>query len=283
MRVHCDKNALIEGLALVGRAVPLRSTMPILECILLRAGENGLFLEANDLEMSIRTAAIPADVDKPGAIALDAKLFTEIIRKMPDDAIRLHINDNGLTECISGRARFKIMGLNGDEFPEMPEIINANGREPLAFPAADLKDMIRQTIFSVAMEDTKPILTGELMQCRDNKLVVVSVDGFRISYRCLALNGDFQDARAVVPGKALNELSRILPASGDISFFFTEKHAVFTCDAFIFISRLLEGEFIRYEQIFSEDFTTLVTIDRLALYNALERACLLQRDNKKAR
>jgi DNA polymerase-3 subunit beta len=281
VRVSCEKNLLIDGLNLVGRAVPARSTMPILECVLLIAEDDGLTLVANDLEMSINTAPIPAEVDEAGSVALEAHLFIEIVRKMPGDYIQIHVENNGMTECRSGRARFKIMGLPGDDFPAINEMEKNAG---CTVSSIKLRDMIRQTIFSVALDETKPILTGELIRCRDNSMVIVAVDGFRISYRHTVIEGDFNPMSAVVPAKSLNELSRILPTGENdtVSFFITDKRVVFECDSFTFVSRILEGEFIRYDQIFNEDFTTIVTTERLHLLNALERSVLIARDSKKS-
>jgi DNA polymerase-3 subunit beta len=282
MRITCDKNLLNEGLNLVGRTVSTRTTLPILECILLTASPEGIRLTANDMEMSIQTAYIAAQVETPGSVALNARLFTEIIRKMPGEAVCISVDENLSTECVSGRAVFNINGLPGDEFPVMPETEKETGTAKIQ--AGVLKDMIRQTIFSVAVDETKPILTGELMQVKDNTAVMVAVDGFRISYRKAELPDDSADMLAVVPAKSLHELSRALPAEGEdvVSFYITEKRVVFELPSFTFISRLLEGDFIRYDQVFNEDFSTIVTSDRVQLLNSLERACLIARDNKKS-
>jgi DNA polymerase-3 subunit beta len=147
-----------------------------------------------------------------------------------------------------------------------------------------LRDMIRQTIFSVAIDESKPILTGELLECQDNRLIMVAVDGFRISYRCTALEGENAHFSAVIPAKALHELSRVLPGDEEstVNFYITDKRVVFELPSFTFISRLLEGNFIRYDQVFNEDYATLITSHRSTLLNGLERACLLARDSKKS-
>jgi len=285
MKIRCAKERLVDGLSLVGRTVSARTTMPILECILLTADENGLRLTANDLEMSIETAPLEAEVTETGNVALEAKLFSEIIRKMPGDEIEIETKENNETTCKSGRARFTIRGMPGDEFPVADEMERSSGYE---IPAKELREMIRQTIFSVAVEDSKPVLTGELLQHRDNALNIVAVDGFRISYRRLDLpesSVDISDAMSVViPAKALHELSRVLPtdAADSVSFYYTDKRIVFDLPQFTFVSRLLEGEFIRYDQIFNEDFTTNVTMTRQDFLSGLERATLVARESKKS-
>jgi DNA polymerase-3 subunit beta len=281
MNIICDRQLLIEGLNMVGRTVSSRTTLPILECVLITADGDGISLTANDLEMSIQTAPIAAEVLEQGSVALDAKLLTEIVRKMPGETVSIKTDQNHAAECTSGRAKFNINGLPGDEFPVMPETETGIGCN---LKASVLRDMIRQTIFSVAVDETKPILTGELLQCKDNTLVMVAVDGFRISYRRTELTGEFEDMMAVVPAKALHELSRVLPVDGgeEVSFYVTEKRVVFGLSAFTFISRILEGDFIRYDQVFNEDYSTIVTSDRLNLLNGLERATITARDSKKS-
>jgi len=285
MKIRCTKERLVEGLNLVGRTVSTRTPLPILECILLTADQDGLRLTANDLEMSIETAPLKAEVSEVGSVALEARLFSEIVRKMPGEEIQLETKENNETICQSGRARFTISGMPADEFPVMPDMERDNG---YTVSAKELREMVRQTIFSVAaMDNDKPVLTGELIQHRDNALNIVAVDGFRISYRRMDLPEEVPETpvSVVVPSKALHELSRILPADSEedlVTFYFTDKRIVFDLPQFTFGSRLLEGEFVRYDQIFNEDFTTNVTVERQALLSGLERATLVARENKKS-
>ena len=203
---------------------------------------------------------------------------------MPDGEIEIESDFNNVTVCKSGKTRFKIFGLQGDEYPVIPPVEKTSS---FTLQAKKLREMIRQTIFSVAVDDTKPVLTGELLQYKDNALHIVAVDGFRISYKREDLDNNSTDSAnmsVVVPAKALHELSRILPGDGDeeLKFYFTDKRIVFELAKYTFVSRLLEGDFIRYDQIFNEDFTTNVTVGRAAFLTGLERATLIARDNKKS-
>jgi len=281
MKIRCAKERLVEALQLVGRTVSTRTPLPILECILLTADDSGLRLTANDLEMSIETASLEAEIDESGSVALEAKLFSDIVRRMPGEEISIEAKENNETVCKSGKARFSIMGMPGEEFPVMPGMERENG---YTVSAGEFREMIRQTIFSVATEDSKPVLTGELLQHRDNALNIVAVDGFRISYRRMEMPSEGSGISVVVPAKALHELSRVLPTESEdtVTFYFTDKRIVFDLPQFTFVSRLLEGEFIRYDQIFNEDFTTNVTVGRQALLSGLERATLVARENKKS-
>jgi len=251
--------------------------------VLLTAQEGvGLVLSANDMDMSIITTPIEADIDIPGSVALNARLFTEIIRKMPGDYIQIETDERLITKCICGQAKLEIAGLPADEFPLIPEEELEAAQHRYTIKASILRDMIKQTIFSVSLDPSKVVLTGELFEITDNSLRVVSVDMFRISYRSLALAEDTPSASAVVPAKALNELSRAI--SGDtedeLTLYFTNKRVMFETSNFTMSARLLEGEFIRYNQIFNQDFTTAVVIDRASLLGSLERSILVAMENK---
>ena len=283
MKLLCEKALLQESLNLVARAVPSRTTLPILECILLTAEESvGISLTANDMEMSVNTTPIPADIEVPGSVALNAKLFTDIIRKMPGDYIEIETDEKLVTQCKCGQAKLKISGLPAEEFPTIPESDLESDGFKYTIKANTLRDMIRQTIFSVSLDPSKAILTGELFDITENTLRVVSVDMFRISYRAANLPDDSPDTSAVIPAKALNELSRAV--SGDteeeLSFYFTSKRAIFNTSGFIMSVRLLEGEFLRYNQIFNQDFTTMVAINRTMMLGSLERSVLVAMENR---
>ncbi|MCL2664201.1 MAG: DNA polymerase III subunit beta [Defluviitaleaceae bacterium] len=278
MRCICEKEKLINALTLVGKTVSTRTTLPILECVLINAENGQVKLTANDLEMCVETAPFEAEVPEDGSLAVEAKIFNDIVRKMPGDVVEIKTDKNNFVTFESGRARLnKIPGINGEEFPSLPDFEKNAG---CTLKAKVLREMIKQTIFSVANDETKPILTGELLEQKDGMLHVVAIDGHRISYRRQELEGE--DMKIVVPAKSLNELCRILPAGDeDVTFYFTDKRILFELPGFTFVSRLLEGDFLRYEQIFSEDFSTIVTVSRMDLLMSIDRACLIAREVKK--
>ncbi|MCL2357208.1 MAG: DNA polymerase III subunit beta [Defluviitaleaceae bacterium] len=280
MNFTCDRQQLLDALALAGRAVSTRTTSPILECVLLTAVEGeGLRIVGNDKEICIETAAVAAEVEQGGAIALDAKLFTDIVRKSAGDLIAIETDDRLNAICKSGRSRLQIAGQPADNFPTVPE--NELGEEHTRYEikANLLKNMIKQTIFSVAADQTKPILTGEKFEIKNNILEMVAIDMFRISY--ISANVEGADGGTVVPGRALNELSRILSDNdSDVRFFFTPNRVVFEAENFRLVSSILAGDFIRYDQIYNEDFSTMVVAPRLHLLAAFERAVLVAAENR---
>jgi len=284
MTLTCDKQQLQDALSLAIRAVSPRTTMPILECVLLNAQEGvGLTLSASNLEINIDTAPILADISVPGSVALDAKLFSEIIRKMPGEVVSIAVDEKNSVQVKSGRSRLMILGQPGDEFPVMLESDLIPINQGYNLKAQTLKDMIRQTIFSVSTDQSKLVLTGELIEVKDNTMRMVAVDMYRISYKSTPLpGGGSVDSKAVVPAKALNELSRMLPSdeSEAVSVQLTDKRIIFSASTFTLTSNLLDGEFIRYDQIFNEDFITVVEVNRNDLLNAFERAILIATENK---
>ena len=286
MTLTCDKQQLQDALGLAIRAVSTRTTMPILECVLLNAQYGvGLTISASNLEINIETVPIHADITMPGSVALDAKLFSEIIRKMPGEVVSIAADEKNSVQVKSGRSRLMIHGQPGDEFPVMSETDLIPINQGYVIKAQILKDMIRQTIFSVSTDQSKLVLTGELIEVKDNTMRMVAVDMYRISYKSTPLPGDCADSKAIVPAKALNELSRMLPSdeNEEVRVQLTDKRIVFRAGNFTLASNLLEGEFIRYDQIFNEDFITVVEINRLDLLNAFERALLVVATETKTR
>ena len=274
MKIRCEKSILLDFINIVTRAVSSRSTLPILECVLLTV-ENGIFkMVSNDLEMAIETAAIPAEIVEQGNVALEAKMFFEIVRRLPDGEVSISSDDRNVTVIRCAKSEFKILGLPGDEFPVLPEIEKS---DVYVIKAADFKSMIRKTVFAVSLDETKPVLMGELLEIRDGTLVMVAVDGFRLAYCQKTIEQQAPNVELILPAKTLNELSKILPGDGDetLSLYITSKHALIETARFTVVSRVLEGDFIKYEPLFTGDCTTAVAVDRMSLLLSVERASLI--------
>lgn len=279
MHIRCQQEVLLNSVNTVLRAVSNRTTLPILECILIQTKNDQLVLVGNDLELGIESTLV-SEIMEPGYVALEAKIFSEIIRKLPNEEIEISVDENFMTTIRCHNSKFQIAGQSGDDFPELPKVEKLQG---VTLPEPKLKDIIRQTLFSVAQEETRPILTGALMQLKDEGLNMVTVDGYRISYRHTTLSIENEDINVVVPGKTLGEISKILSNedSSLVTIYFTDKHVLFDLGSSTVVSRLLEGEFLKYEQSFASDYETKVLIDRRALLLSIERAALISREGKK--
>ena len=279
MKIRCQKADLVKGVSIVSKAVPSKTTMPILECILIDATTNTIKLTANDMELGIETV-IDGLVEQKGMIAIDAKIFSDIVRKLPDNEIVIETDSNYQTLITCEKAKFNIAGRSGEDFSYLPYI---ERDVPIVLSQFTLKEVIRQTIFSIADNDSNKLMTGELFEIEENVLKVVSLDGHRISIRKIFLNQNYDSKKVVVPGKTLMEISKIL--SGDVesevNIFFTANHVVFEFDNTIVVSRLIEGEYFRVNQMLSNDYETKVKINKKELLNCIDRATLLVKEGDK--
>ncbi len=280
MHIVCNKDILINNINIVLKSVANKTTMPILECILLIADKDGFRLLSNDLELAIETANIKeADVIEKGMVALDAKLFSDIIKNMPEEEITINVLENNQAIIKSGKIEYKVLGQNGSEFP-MINLIEKDTN--IKINCLQFKNMIKQTKFSISLDESKPILTGELLEIKEKAFNIVAIDGFRVSFRTTSIDTD-TNIDAVVPAKALNEIIKILPEREDayLNIYFDEKSVMLELESCIIISRLLEGEFLKYEQIFTNEFKTKIEINKNNFLSSLERASIISRDNKK--
>ncbi len=279
MKLYCSRELLLNALTIVNKAISNKTTLEILKCILLTATKEKFMVTATNLEIGIQSAPITATIEEEGNIALDAHLFTEIIRKVNGDTVLIQTNSKYETSISCGFSDFKIMGQNGEDFPELPKV---EKKQEYKMFQSDLKNMIRQTIFSISQEELKPILTGELLEFKRNCIQMVSVDGYRISFRKENLVENTQETKVVVPGKTLSEIHKILNGEEkDVLLYVTDKHIVFDIDRNIVISRLLEGEYIKYEQSFFDEYKTRFCVNTNDFLQTLERASLVSKDTRK--
>ena len=279
MKIVCSKSNLLSGVQTVSKAVPSKTTMSILECILIDATNGQIKLTANDMEIGIETI-IDGDIVEKGIIALEAKVFSDIVRKLPDSDITIQTDSNYKTTITCDKAKFNIIGKSGEDFSYLPEIEKNEG---IVISQFTLKEVVRQTIFSIADNDNNKLMTGELFEIKGEELKVVSLDGHRISIRKIQLKNSYENKKVVVPGKTLNEVSKILSgdADKDVNIFFTDKHIVFEFEQTVVVSRLIEGEYFRIEQMLSSDYETKVRINKKELLDCIDRATLLVKEGDK--
>ena len=279
MKIICEKSNLLNGVQIVSKAVPSKTTMSILECILLDVRNGEIKLAANDMELGIETR-IEGKVVERGMIAIDAKIFLEIVRKLPDSDIMIETDENLKTTITCEKAKFNIIGKSGEDFSYLP-LIERN--DSIVLSQFTLKEIIRQTIFSIADNDNNKLMTGELFEINEDTLKVVSLDGHRISIRKIQLKNNYEPKKLVVPGKTLSEISKILSGDMDkeVHIFFTDNHILFEFDDTIVLSRLIEGEYFKIDQMLSTDYETKVRINKKEFLNCIDRATLLVKEGDK--
>lgn len=279
MKLVCSKSNLLNGVQIVSKAVSNKTTMSILECIMVDASKGIITLTANDMDLGIETI-IDGDIIEKGVIALDAKIFLEIVRKLPDSDITIETDSSYKTTITCEKAKFTIIGKSGEDFSYLPVV---EKEDSIVISQFTLKEVVRQTIFSISDNDNNKLMTGELFEINGNELKVVSLDGHRISIRKIELKEEYAPKKVVVPGKTLNEVSKILPGGADsfVTISFTSKHIVFEFENTTVVSRLIEGEYFKIDQMLSSDYETKVKINKKEFLNCIDRATLLVKEGDK--
>lgn len=275
MQFSCEKSTLQEAITTASRAVSNKSSIALLEGLLITAdATGGLTLCGYNMSMGVRVT-VQATVSEPGSAVLNARLFGDMIRKLPDDTIYVETNAEMLTTIRCGRAMFNLVASDAAEFPQLPEV--ENSENPIILPQSMLKSMISQTIFAVSDNETKPILTGCLFELSDDQLRMVAVDGYRLSVRRETLETPAaSNARFVVPAFALREIERILGESSDtVEIYPDSRHILFHIGDTVLITRLLEGEFLNYQAAIPASANAVITVDVRQLISSIERVSLI--------
>ena len=279
MKLQFQKSALLNGISIVSKAIPAKTTMSILECILIDADSDQIKLTGNDMELGIETK-VEGSILERGKIALDAKLFYEIIRKLPDgEAPVIITSDNKFNTTIQCEsALFNILGRDGEEFSYLPYI---ERDQYITLSQFTLKEAIRQTIFSISPNDSNKMMAGELLEVKENILKVVSLDGHRISIRNIALKESYESHKVIVPGKTLSEISKILGGDNEkeVQIFFSKNHILFEFDDTMVVSRLIDGEYFKIDHMLSSDYETRVKVNKREFMDSIDRSMILIRDS----
>ena len=272
MKIICEKEKLLKCINSVVRGVPTRTTMPILEGIFIQTNENKVKMTTYDLELGIEYI-VDCDVIEEGNTVVNAVMFSEIIRKLPDTEIKISVNENKLLVIECEGSLYKLSTMNPEEYPELPKI---DVEHSVVTEQRTLKDMIKKTIFAVSIEENRPIFTGCLFETINNKINVVAIDGSRMGWVSTFLTEKTNNFKAVIPGKTLNEVNKILTDSFDtIKIGIAKNQAVFEMENCKIVTRLLEGEFLNYQNVIPSTWETKIRINKNILQNCLERVSLI--------
>lgn len=289
MRFICSKHDLLTAIGSCIHAVPTRSTMPLLEGILISAEDDRLVLTGYNMEMGI-TAVIAADVQQTGEIVIDATLLNNVVRSLSDDIVSFEAGSDLLAIIQAGNSEFKLKGLDADSYPKLPL---EDPSETVHLPLDLLSLMIRQTIFAASQDQQRPMFNAVLLNSQPDVLEMVAIDGYRLAVRREEAKEDqaFPTLNYLIPAVSLREAERLMrssprtrPASNSeegqaeedmIKLYTTKNHLVFEMGNISLITRLMQGEFMKYSQVIPERSLTEVTLNREALLNAVERALLM--------
>ena len=272
MKIVCYKDTLLKALNSVIKGVASKTTNPILEGILIQTNDNQIKLTTYDMELGIEYV-IDSEIKEQGSTVVNAIMFSEIIRKLPDSEIYITLNENNLLEIECEGALYKLTTMNPDEFPELPKIEVENS---IDLEQNMLKNMIKRTIFAVSTEENRQIFTGCLFEVENNKLNVVAVDGFRLALRSIYLPVKVSDFKAVIPGKTLNEINKILSDSFEnIKIGIAKNQALFEMENCKIVSRTLDGEFLNYKSVIPNTWETRIKVNKNNLQDSFERISLI--------
>ncbi len=280
MKIVCSKSNLVSALTIVSKAIPSNTTMSILQCIMIDTTAGDIKFITNNMELGIQTI-VEGEIVERGYVAIEAKIFFEIIRKLPDNDVTINSDENSKVTITCEKAKFALPGRKGDDFTNITEIDKKNG---ISISQYTLKSMINQTIFSVAPEGTpNKIMSGELMDIQGDTMRLVSLDGHRISIRKVELPGTYEEKKLIIPGKTLGEISKIISDSTEnqVSIFYDDNHVMFEFDDTIVVSRLIEGEYYDIDRMLSSDYETKATVNLKEFLNCIDRATLLAKEGDK--
>lgn len=278
MKIICSKADLTNGVNIVSKAVPAKTTMSILQCILIKAEKGKITLTGNDGELGIETV-VNGEIIEEGNVALDAKFFSEIVRKLPESQVTLDVASNFVTQITCEKAQFNLIGKDGEDFTALPKISKVDN---VLISEFALKEVIRQTIFCLSDNNVNKLMCSELFEINNDVLKVVALDGYRIAYRRISLKNTYPNIKVIIPGKTLNEIGRILSgdANKDVIIYFEKNHVLFELENTTIVSRLVEGQYFNYEQMLNHDYETKIVAKSKDLYESIDRGTLMLREGE---
>ena len=279
MRFTCEKSMLVTGLNITGRVVAQKSSLSVIEGILCRAGV-GISLTGYNMETAI-TYQIEAEVTDPGECVLPARLFGDIIRRLPEGPVTVVVDDNYKVSIRSGYASFTISAENADDYPELPDV--GTGRS-IIIPQSALKNLISGTIFAVSENQGRPIHTGVKFEVEDDRISAIAVDGFRLARRTYHTEEPTgRTLSYVVPAQGLKEVEKILVDGDDtVSFTMGQKHILYQIGNATLICRLLEGEFLDWRKVVPTNCPVKLTAHVCDLASSIERVGLIVSEKYKS-
>ncbi len=279
MKIRCQKQDLITAMNIALRAVSAKSSMNILECFLFNVKDNEISIISNNMEIGIETKVVGTVFDG-GMVAVNAKMISDIVRKLPDNDVTIETDASNSIKITCEKARFNLAGQGGEDFPALPEIPK---NDAVVMSQFTLRELIRQTVFSISDNDSNKIMTGELFEIKGDRLRLSALDGHRISIRKISLKKEYPDRQVIIPGKTLNEISKILSGelADEVSIFFEKNNILFEFNDTVVLSRLIEGKYYNVDQMIRPDYETKIRINKRELLSCIERAILLAKESDK--
>jgi len=272
MKIRCSKKDLNAAVFSTQKAVSNKSILSVMDGLLLTVENNKIILRGNDMEMGIEYT-IPGIIEEEGSVIVNSKYFSDIIRKFPDEEITISCNSEYKVNILCDNSVIDLNGMSPDGFPEIPTVNNEN---EISLKQDILKDMIKKIIFSVSLDEKMPVLTGCLLETGENFIYLVSIDGYRMSYRKEYILGVKKGISVIIPGKALSEISKLLKDDdSDVTIYYEKNQILFNFGNCKLITKLLQGDYINYKSIYPDTFITEVIVETKKLLSSVERANLI--------
>lgn len=271
MKFICSRDLFMESISIVQKAVSTRSTLPILDGILIEVADT-IKLTGYDLETGIE-CNLKADIIEEGNIVINSRMLGDIIKRLPDDIVSIETGSGNTVLIESGNSHFSIKGINSEGYPKIPTV---EDYEKIIIPQNSLKEMISQTIFAVSTDESRPVLNGCKIVCGSKSIEIVAIDGFRLALRKTYLESDVPDVSFIVPGKSLGEAGRIIDNSKNpVEIYKSTNHIMFDNGKVKMVSRLIAGEYMNYKSIIPQNSETTISVNPKNLLQAIERASLI--------
>lgn len=279
MKIICSQQELLNGLNIVSKAVSDNTTMALLKCVLIQAGNGEIRLTANDMDLGIETV-ISGQIEIAGMVAIEAKDFMPVIRKMDDADIVIETDANCNMTITCNKRKISLCGKNGDEFTFLPKI---DKKDNVAISMMTIKDIINKTIFSIGNGDINKVMSGVHVVIKNDQMRVTTLDGHRISICRVNLKNIYEEQDVIIPGKAMNELSKILPADAekDVNIYFSDAHVLFDFDQTVVVSRLIDGTYINVDKMMSSDYKTKVKVNKANIIKSVDVSMLFSKEGNK--
>ena len=276
MKIICNQKLLANKIGIVQKAINSKTNFDLLKGILIVAKGDKIVLTGYDLEIGIETYA-QAEIAQEGSIVINARLFGDIIRKLPDSFVEIETDEenNVYINCLN--SKFKIKGDSPEEYPVLPDVSEEN---LYSVPQDILKNMIKQTVFAISQDQTKPVLMGELLEIVDGDVSLVAIDGYRLAVRSCSVENLNANAKVIIPGKTLSDVNSLLSTEEQVQIGFDEKNAIFIINETKIITRLLDGEFIEYKKLLPREHNTRIKLNTRSLLDSIERASLLSQSER---
>lgn len=278
MKIQISQRDLSKHINIAQKGISSRSTLPILSGILLETEEGRLKLTSTDLEISIETY-VDCQIEREGSIVINSRIFGDIVRKLPDSTIYIDVDEERNMNIKCENSEFNILGQDPEEYPNLPIVVK---NQDFRIPKDIFKSAIRQTVFATSEDETRPILTGVLMEITEGDISFVALDGYRLALKRIDMSSEIEEKIAmVIPGRALSEVNKIIEDDEeDIIITSAPGNIIFNLGSTKMYSRLLEGQFFNYRDIIRQDHETTFLVDKRKLQNSLERASLLAKEEK---